>query len=362
MSGFIPKRVLNARIANTIESNQTPMEAGLAPRIGKSGASIRLYYQRVDECFCLTCPPIKIIKRFFTAGNVGNNTLNAVGLTTTPTLTIGATQAQQYYGIVFDRPIKSPQQIPPAAGNTILLRAHNVDWTTGIDSGGGITECTITDQDFQILTGSGTLGGPAGLGFVIDIGKGVTLTKTTDVNPPPPPPVVHPQWKEINTPSAGPINYGEVELQSSVLPGDMAYIITNPNLISTGNNIPLGGHAMLFNISKLVINSAVHAIISPVPAVPVDFIANTEFVGAGGTYSGELFRINLGIAMGFIAPTVLSQTNNISTTYTPTANLSFTANDCPEPNSDGFNAPIGGFSIPGGTNGQPPLVLFPIHN
>ena len=358
MSGFIPKRVLNARIGTTIEKNQTPMEAGLAPRIGKSGASIRLYYQRVDECFCPEqCTPIKIIKRFFTAGHIGNSTLNVSGLTTNPALTIGATHSQQYYGIVFDRPVKSPQQIAPAAGDTILLRAHNIDWTTGIDSGGGVTQCLITDQDFQILTGSGTLGGPAGLGFVIDIGKGVTLTNTID--PPPNFPNVHPQWEEINTPSA-PANYTQVELQSSALPGDMGYIITNPNLISSGNNIPLGGHAILFNISRLVINSAVHAII-PGTAFPINSIANTEFVGGGGTYSGELFRINLAIAMGFIAPTALSQTNNISTTYTPTADLSFTANDCFAEGS-WFDAPIGGFSIPGGSNGQPPLVLFPIHN
>ena len=105
MSGFIPKRVLNARIANTIESNQTPMEAGLAPRIGKSGASIRLYYQRVDECFCLPCPPIKIIKRFFTAGNPRKYTLNALDLLN-PVRTLAVTQAQLYYGIVFDRPYK----------------------------------------------------------------------------------------------------------------------------------------------------------------------------------------------------------------------------------------------------------------
>ena len=122
MSGFIPQRVLNARIANTIESNQTPMEAGLAPRIGKSGASIRLYYQRVDGC-CGDCTPIRIIKRFFTAGNVGNNTLIADGLTVNPTLNAAATQAQQYYGIVFDRPISSPQQLPPNPGETDLTKS-----------------------------------------------------------------------------------------------------------------------------------------------------------------------------------------------------------------------------------------------
>ena len=344
MSGFIPKRVLNARIANTIESNQTPMEAGLAPRIGKSGASIRLYYQRVDECFCYTCPPIKIIKRFFTAGNVGNNTLNAVGITASPVRTLAVTQAQLYYGIVFDRLISSPQQLPPNAGDFIKLRAHNINWTTGVESGGGVTFCDITDQDFQILTGSGTLGGPAGLGFVIDIGKGVTITA-----PPP-------QWEEINTPSA-PIVLQQTELQSSALPGDMAYIITNPNLVSAPDGIPLGGHAMLFNITRLVLNSAIPAL-NPGIVPPVDAIVAADFVA----YGNDLFRVNLAIAIGFDAPTVPNKTNNISTIYTPTADLSFTANDCPEPNSGGFDAPIGGFSIPGGSNGQPPLVLFPIHN
>ena len=44
------------------------MMAGLAPKVGKPGWAIRLYWQRVDEC-CLddcTADPIKIIRRYLT--------------------------------------------------------------------------------------------------------------------------------------------------------------------------------------------------------------------------------------------------------------------------------------------------------
>ena len=73
MSGFVPKRVLNARISSNIEKNQTPMQAGLAPRVGKSGASIRLYYQRVDGCECICNPfndPVVIEKRYLIPGRL----------------------------------------------------------------------------------------------------------------------------------------------------------------------------------------------------------------------------------------------------------------------------------------------------
>ena len=73
MSGFVPKRVLNARISSNIEKNQTPMQAGLAPRVGKSGASIRLYYQRVDGCECICNPfndPVVIKRRLLIPGNL----------------------------------------------------------------------------------------------------------------------------------------------------------------------------------------------------------------------------------------------------------------------------------------------------
>ena len=91
MSGYVPRRVLNARIGATIEKNQTPMQAGLAPRVGKSGASIRLYYQRVDGC-CDFCDPepIQILKRGIFPGDLvsgswitpGTASLNATSVIT----------------------------------------------------------------------------------------------------------------------------------------------------------------------------------------------------------------------------------------------------------------------------------------
>ena len=47
------------------------MIAGLAPKVGKSGASIRLYWQRVAEC-CVGCKddPIRITKRGIAPGDV----------------------------------------------------------------------------------------------------------------------------------------------------------------------------------------------------------------------------------------------------------------------------------------------------
>ena len=105
MSGFIPKRVLNARIGTTIEKNQTPMEAGLAPRIGKSGASIRLYYQRVDECFCpQQCPPLVITDSIIWFPY--NNSLDSQGNS--------LPQRSNYIAIQFNRRLTAnPTPAPP---------------------------------------------------------------------------------------------------------------------------------------------------------------------------------------------------------------------------------------------------------
>ena len=66
----------------------------------------------------------------------------------------------------------------------------------------------------------------------------------------------------------------------------MAYIITNPNLVSTPDGIPLGGYAMLFNVTRLVLNSAIPAL-NPGIVPPVDaIVANTDFVASGN----DLFR------------------------------------------------------------------------
>ena len=135
MSGFIPKRVLNARIGTTIEKNQTPMEAGLAPRIGKSAASIRLYYQRVDECFCPpSCEPITIVKRI--VWYPYNNALDSQGNS--------RPNGSNYVAIQFNKPISVFPD--PGLTNPIIQ-----GWGHPIPGGwsGGNPALTATGNDFQ---------------------------------------------------------------------------------------------------------------------------------------------------------------------------------------------------------------------
>ena len=311
------------------------MMAGLAPKVGKPGWAIRLYYARVDECFC-KCPPIKIIRRFFSPGNVGDNQLGT-GITVNANIAGGASisQSQMYYGIVFDRPIKSPQQVLPTAGDQITLRTPNVNWTTGIDSGGFITDIDLADTDFQVLTGSGSFGGLS-TGLILDVGPGVVGTGGGLA-----------QWSEVNSAAAG-VLVQNVELENSGAGGgSMGYIITNPAKV--------GGYALLFNVTRLFLSSCSGPITSSAPA-EVDSYTGAQL----STYGLNLFRQNLAIAAGFATTTVVNPTNNISTTFTPGADLTLTADDCTLESAGGtaYNAPVGGFSIAAG-NGEPALVLLP---
>ena len=257
------------------------MMAGLAPKVGKPGWAIRLYYARVDECFC-NCPPIKIVRRFFTPGNVGDNQLGT-GIAVNANIAGGASisQSQMYYGIVFDRPIKSPQQVLPTAGDSITLRTPNVDWTTGIDSGGFITDIVLADTDFQVLTGSGSFGGLS-TGLIIDAGPGVAGTG-----------VGLAQWDEVNT-TVAPATLQNVELESSAAPGPMGYIITNPDKV--------GGYALLFNVTRLFLSSSSGPITSSAPAE-----INSYTSGQIIAYTPILFRQNLAIAAGFTQQLLLIQ-------------------------------------------------------
>ena len=58
-------------------------------------------------------------------------------------------------------------------------------------------------------------GGPTGLDLVIGLGKGVTLTETS--NPSGIPPPLFPKWEEVNV-SGAPANFTQVGLQSSAAP------------------------------------------------------------------------------------------------------------------------------------------------
>ena len=319
------------------------MIGGLAPRVGQPGWAIRLFWRRVDEdCFCNPCPPITITRRFFSPGNVGDNNLSVNGLKVDPTINGGVTvsQTQMYYGIVFDRAIKSAQQVPPVAGDIIVLRAPNVNWTTGVDSGGVMTDITLADTDFQVLTGSGLLGG-LNTGMIIDVGAGVAGTAGGVV-----------PWGQINTLAAG-ANVQNVELESSIFAGSMAYIITNPAKV--------GGYALLFNVTRLFVSSGAPSLPSaPTPGQEYNIILPADFSILANR---NIFRQNLAISAGFSASTVVNPTNNISTTFTPpTSTVTFTTDDCPPDQRDGsrttFNAPVGGFVIAAGT-GQPTLELLP---
>ena len=74
----------------------------------------------------------------------------------------------------------------------------------------------------------------------------------------------------------------------------------------------------------------------------------------------NIFRQNLAIAAGFTAATVVNPTNNISTTFTPGADLTITTDDCPPESGGGttFTAPVGGFVIAPGI-GEPGLIILP---
>ena len=84
------------------------MMAGLAPKVGKSGASIRLYYQRVDECFCDgPCPPLVITDTIVWFPY--NNALDSQG---NP-----LPQRSNYIAIQFNRKLKALPTPPDVAYN-----------------------------------------------------------------------------------------------------------------------------------------------------------------------------------------------------------------------------------------------------
>ena len=309
------------------------MMAGLAPRVGKPGWAIRLYWRRVDECFCVYCPPIRIIRRFFSPGNVIDTQLTSNGITVHTSIGAGIPSGtQMYYGIVFDRAIKSPQATPVSGGPGIgLATPDSMNWTTGT-SGSTFTLMTIPTPAIQQLSTSGQLGGLT-TGLNIDIGNGVVGTGSGLT-----------QWAEINTTSA---SLQDVEFAPGGVVAPMAYIITDPTLV--------GGYAMLFNVTRLFLSSAS----GPVTGGLGEIDALTA--GQLTTYTPNLFRQNLAIAAGFTATTIANPTNNISTTFTPpTSTVTFTTDECPPENGGGttFNAPVGGFAIAAG-NGQPVLELLP---
>ena len=314
-SGYGRSRIVGKLIHLPANMNM----AGLAPRVGKPGWAIRLYYQRVDECFC--CIPLKIIRRFIATGTLDNANLSS-GLAYNPALTPDVGRTQVWYGIVFNRRINATSGIAaPASGETIVMSS-----TTAL---GSILPdvATLSSSDFVGLNSSNTTGTPVGA-FTFDIGK----TYATGI-----PLSAPPVWSAVNDASA---TNNVNAILSPVVTGSSErgmYLVTNPSIF--------GGYTMLANITNIIVASYLgqNSTTTGTPAAP-----NTGPI----TASGDQVAFRNAIA------NVTHTNNNISTTFNPDISITFTTDPC-LPRSGGLNvaAPVGGFAI-ASPNGNPPLELL----
>jgi len=349
MSGYVPRRVLNARIGATIEKNQTPMQAGLAPRVGKSGASIRLYYQRVDGC-CDFCDPepIQILKRGIFPGDLvsgswfatpGTASLNATSVLITnppPTYTAEPVDRNAYYVIVFNRLPNSVIAVDPPAGTLLRFNTPtNVTWNNGIPGSALLHTKTIPSTDFKLLDfGNTTALAPNNT----DIGKSTS------------------GWQiSLDGSTTTPYGPGQIPVGLGGLPGSWRGNSVNYNIgtggltvgISTAagnmftnngtmsylitNSIHFGGYAFVFNITRLLLASK--DVITP----PVS--ANWNGVSAINTIIKNGYRQGIANITWFNSNTPPNR-NNIGIGYTPNEKTTLTNTD-----NCGFAAPIAPFKI-----------------
>ena len=332
-SGYGRSRI----VGKIIHKPANMMMAGLAPRVGKSGASIRLYWQRVDEC-CVGeyCEPIRIIRRIFVTGNSitdasltnagSGGGANANGFLADSggypsTIEAGRTETQAYYGIIYNRKIDmAPTDVnTPVTGSVIQL--------TQVDVAGTETPvATLNDNDFKPIIAS-QLYGTIGTTFSINLGRQtVSAASYTNQNGTPQ------SWDAVNKTAL------PSDIQSRLLgfgggSGAMAYIITNPDKI--------GGYGILFNITQ-ILNSSF-------------FGEDNAGQGGGSGIRGVKVEPPSISNMQSFRKDVFAMTttnNNISTTYTPGSLI--TTEDC---FGATVAAPIGGFAI-ADTTGLPPLQLL----
>ena len=314
--------------------------AGLAPRVGKPGWAIRLYYQRVDGC-CLPCEPIRIIRRIFVTGNsitdanltgasqpspAGQDANGFKADTGGSPILAARTENQAYYGIIYNRKIDmAPTDVsPPTTGSVIQL--------TQVDVAGTETQvATLNDDDFKTINAS-QLYGPVGTTFNINLG-----TQTVSASP---------YTNQNSTVSAGtPQTWSAVnqttlpsDIQSRLFgtgggSGAMAYIITNPEKI--------GGYGILFNITQ-ILNASFFGIDNAAGTSVRGIKVEPPTVSNMQTFRKDVFAMT-------------TTNNNISTTYTPGSLV--TPQDCSLGEDLTVAAPVGGFVI-ADTTGQPPLQLL----
>jgi hypothetical protein len=353
MSGYTPKKMQTAKL---ITQPANMMMAGLAPRIGKSGASIRLYYQRVDGCcdFCAT-EPIKILKRGIFTGDLVSGSWNSVGnasLNVTSDITTAGVppprKRNAYYVIVFNRPLTSPIAISPPGGASLdLATATRVDWVTGIVAASTLYEKTIPDTDFQLLD----FGGPAspapnntnigedssGWHIFLD-GSTVTSAGPGSI----PAADLGGGWRgnSVNYNIAtGGLNVGVSTGVANMAPnfGCLAYLITNAS--------HFGGAAIIFNISRLL-NASRDVVFPPVPAT-------WDSITLANTITKNGYRQGLANITWFIPPPATSNRNNIGVAYSSNLkSVLYSQDNC------GFLGPIANFNIDVGESGIPELELI----
>jgi len=340
MSGYVPRRVLNARIGATIEKNQTPMQAGLAPRVGKSGASIRLYYQRVDGC-CDFCDPepIQILKRGIfpgdvVSGNWSNNAGSGPIINSSSRVVIDLGQngrlTNVQYVVVFNRELTSTYAVNPPAGATLEFRTPlSVDWSTGVPVNQTIYPKTIPIGDFKILDFT-TTGAPnnntigqVNSGWQIPIDGSTNTTNGPGVVPVGGGGILGSSGSINYNQGNGGLNVGLSSLAGNMLPnnGSMAYLITNTT--------HFGGYAIVFNITRLVIAAIRDTTVS----------ANWDSYNASNGGLRNKWRQNLANITWFNSNTPPDR-NNIGIGYTPNEKTTLTNTD-----NCGFAAPIAPFKI-----------------
>ena len=363
------------------------MMAGLAPKVGKPGWAIRLYWQRVDDCCADSCrsEPITLLKRYLTAGRwptgitYGNDPSGNVVIPTTTgnaaadaetfatTAQGGGTQGggamSPYYILIFDKIVTSP--FAPAANQALVpLQIFKGDNTAG-----PVGTITIPATDYKYMTWAGA-GTALGLsteefntlqvppqdpssGWTIDI-DGVFGDDTVGAD----------KWHPVNCPNAD-SRVGGIQVAfptaggwvgsggPGVPPGhlskwgpDITYIVDKDVPIHFPG-APNGKSAIVFHIGDLLVNSWQNNSLS---------LTSIQF---GASPYKELMLLVDATTNPVSQPPRTK--NNISTTYKTPSGLPKgatinTEDDC---FGDPVTAPIASFNIPV-SSGTPILEPLPV--
>ena len=341
-SGYGRSRI----VGKIIHKPANMMMAGLAPKVGKPGWAIRLYYQRINETMTSSvCEPIKIIKRLFISGNsiLNANLIQPISTQKTfepdngLTNLIDTTQTQAYYAIVYNRKLGWTNHIVPLAPAKIkLVHVNNANANTA----NGTTIAELDNNDFLVIPDSQQWG-PEGKAFNINLGDqtisgGGTL-----------PTANYGAWSGGGP--AGSPNCAWVEVNGGGSFPRISNIFgtgggAGSNAVIVTNESKLGGYAILINITQILNTSAKDRdngnggvpvpAIGIVPQIPADLATDL----ASATY----FRNDLA--------TLTVGTNNIGIKYTAGGTSSgtgtqgnlTTVEDC---FGVSITAPIGSFAI-----------------